>query len=363
MPPSSPGPEGIRPFARASAAREGLELAARVGERLAADAGATASFLAGSLAEGLGNRTSDVDVYLTGPTLTRRRRQLSVGGIRLDAHYLPLGFLTGLVDRVLAAAPPGGPTALVADTDLALTARLRTARVLTGADVIHPLQDRVRQDSARLRRLAIASCLDLAYAEFEDFVGAQDSGDLDAATMLARGALIMAGKAVAAACDELYAGRKWVWRQLGRSAPAGFPLPEFAGLLRRDPVGDFGDLLTMTQTCLAAAATLGWQGISLDRWPRWLPGAGEYRRIRLLWPRQCEGGVLLAEPAVRRVRLSQDAALVWGLCQGVSADGLAAEVAGIQAATDGYKQLDGERCRRLGERLIAAGLVTDGGRG
>jgi hypothetical protein len=363
MPPSSPGPDGARPPGRASAVREGLELAARVGARLAADEGASASFLAGSLAEGLGNHTSDIDLYLTGPDLTRRRRQLSAGGIRLDTHYLPLGFLTGLVAEVLAAAPADGPADPVADADLALAARLRTARVLTGADIVRPLQDRLREGSARLRKLTIAACLDLAYAELEDFAGAQDSGDLDAATMLARNALVMAGKAVAAACGELYAGRKWVWRQLDRSAPPGFPLSDFAGLLRRDPAGDFGDLLTLTQTCLAAAATLGWHGICLAHWPRWQPGAGGYRRAARLWPRQCEGGILLAEPAVRRVRLSQDAALVWGLCQGVSGDVLASEVAGIRAAAGGYRQLGGERCRRLGERLIAAGLVTDGAHG
>jgi hypothetical protein len=363
MLPSSPGPEATRPLARSSTPPGGLELVERVSERLAADSGASASFLAGSLAEGLGNRTSDIDVYLTGPDLARRRRQLSVDGIRLDAHYLPLGFLSDLVHRVLATTPPDQPLAPVPEADLALAVRLRTARVLTGADVIRPLQDRVRQGAAQLRRLTIAECLDLAYAELEDFAGAQDSGDLDAATMLARSALLMAGKAVAAACDELYGGRKWVWQQLGRSAPPGFPLPEFAGLLRQDPLGDFSGQLAMTQTCLAAAATLGWQGISLDCWPRWLPGEGEYHRIGRLWPRQCEGGILLAEPAVRRVRLSQDAALVWGLCQGVSVDALVAEVAGIQAVTSGYQQLDDERCRRLGERLIAAGLLTGGGRG
>lgn len=360
---SSPGPDATRPLARPGTPLGELELIERVAERLAADSGASASFMAGSLAEGLGNRTSDIDVYLTGPDLARRRRQLSVGGIRLDAHYLPLSFLSDVVHRVLAATPPDGPSVPVVGADLALTVRLRTARVFTGADVIRPLQDGIRQGEAQLRRLAIAECLDLAYAELEDFAGAQDSGDLDAATMLARSTLIMAGKAVAAACDELYGGRKWVWQQLGRSAPAGFPLPEFARLLRQDLLGDFRELLAMTQTCLAAAATLGWQGISLDCWPRWLPGEGEYRRTGRLWPRQCEDGVLLAEPAVRRVRLSQDAALVWGLCQGVSADGLVAEVTGIRAVTGGYQQLDGERCRRLGERLVAAGLVKDGGRG
>lgn len=353
---------------RVEARVERLALAREIARRLATPPEVHASFLAGSVTEGFGNLTSDIDVYLVGPELAAERRQLGLGAIRVDVHRLPADWLAAMVEQVLGARLPSDGSVLpVADRDLALAARLATAEVLTGADRLAPVRERIHRGRERLRRLLVFKWLSTAHADLEDLHGLRAGGEQDAATMVARSALVAAGKAVAAAGGELYAGQKWVWAQLRRTTPDGFPLADFEFLLRRDPLAaatpSLADLEDFTQTCLAAAATLGWQS-SLARqgpvWPAWRGGSGPLRRAPGFHPRAYDDAVVVTRPAARRVRLRADVALVWGLCNGVEEGDVVAGAAALRGSAPAYEDLSTDRCREVLARLVESRLVTAG---
>jgi hypothetical protein len=322
--------------------------------QLAEESGVEAAFLAGSLTAGLGNETSDVDIYLVGPALSARRRQLAVDRTRMDVLYVPHGDLAALVDRLAGSvfevtAPP------VPDRDVALGVRLCGAEVVSGAEVLAPLRDRLAASAGVLRRLAIDRWLTAAHFEFEDFTGLRP-GDADAALMVGRAMLVSAGKAVAACGGDLYMGHKWVWRQLDRSGPAGFPLSHFTATVRADlDEPGVSRLVAFTQTCLIAAATLGWQDIGLAQWPRWRTADGPLRRAPGFLPRAYTDCVVLTSPGDRRVQLRHEVALVWGLSDGVAEQEVVA--AAQRLRTGVYEELTPQRCHEIIGSLIDAGLM------
>lgn len=328
-----------------------LDLAAAVADRLAGQqSGVTAAFLAGGLTAGLGNETSDVDIYLTGPEVSAARRQLAVERTRFDVHLLSLKDIEDTLGRLAGAeSSVGGPGA--ADADVAFAEMLHGAQVVLGEDVLRPLRDRLVADPGWLARLTISRWLTAAHFRFEDFSGLRASGDADAALMVGRSLLVAAGKAVAAALGDRHPGEKWLWRQLSRSAPDNFPLSRFTGLLRAD-LGPSGvdELVAFAQTCLAAGA-LSWHGADLGRWPRWSAGTGPLRRVPGFLPRAFADGAVLTRPAERRVQLTTEATLVWALCDGVTESEL------IDDATAMWPSLTPQRCRELIATLTGGGLV------
>jgi hypothetical protein len=165
-----------------------------------------------------------------------------------------------------------------------------------------------------------------------------------------------------AGCDDLYAGRKWLWRQLARSAPESFPVQQFNAMMRVALCeGQEADVIAevrhFAQTCLIAAATLGWHGVPLHRWPRWSRGEDGLMRSDLVSVRAYTDAVLVAFPDGRRVRLGHDVALVWGLCDGITPERVAGEAGRLAGAEDAYAGLTAERSQAILSRLIGAGLV------
>ncbi|WP_147437858.1 hypothetical protein [Streptomyces radicis] len=339
-------------------------LARRLGLRLADTAAARVAFLAGSVVEGLGNATSDVDVYLAGPGWAPERRQLAVDTVRVDVHRLPDDALAAATERVLSTRPlSDGSVPPVAERDLVLVTRLATAELLVGEEAVSTVRHRLREGRSRLRRQVLFAWLTDAHAQHEDFTGLVLEGAMDPALTVGRGTLIAAGKAVAAAGDDLYLGRKWAWHQLERSAPARFPRQVFTHLLRADLLGgapgsSLDDLGNFTQTCLAAVSTLGWQHVTLEAWPTWLRGNGPLSRAPGFHPRAFDDGVVLTRPGARRVRLSPEAALVWALCNGSSADAVVALAGELARTAAVYAGCTEERCRGIIASLEEAELVV-----
>ncbi|WP_405943540.1 hypothetical protein OHA44_04100 [Streptomyces sp. NBC_00144] len=384
-PPGRSGDPGEHPL---------LPLARRVARQLAAPATVGSSFIAGSVTAGLGNHTSDIDVYLVGTGLAPARRQLVLDRSRFDVQELSVADLDAAVGRVAGAAFPGDGSTVVAQRDLDLAVRLWSGEVITDDGALAPLRDRLRAAPLPLRRALITHWLTAVHYELEDVAGLVANGDLDAGLMAARTALLLAGKAVAAACGDFYTGRKWVWHQLRRAAPSGFPYEGFRHLLRYDPLADgtgagggsgtpaggLPSLAGFTQGCLSAVATLGWHGIPLEHWPCW-PGAsdrpgesdrsepgstapvgsqqvpGLLRRAPGFSPRAHSGGVVLALPALRRVRLNPDVALVWALCDGAPPSTVTGRAQKLREAHPAYAGLTPDRCAVIIERLVAARLV------
>lgn len=343
-----------------------LAVARKLGDQLARTPEVQASFLAGSVVEGFCNATSDIDIYLVGPDLTLERQQLAVDVIRVDVHRLPNAVIDGAVDRVLSAKLLIGSAPVpIADRDLALVAGLWTAEVFTGEELISVLRDRLHAGRERVRRQVMFRWMTAAHADLEDFTGLVAEGDLDAAMMVGRSALIAAGKALVAAGGDLYGGQKWVWRQLERSAPPQFPHETFERLLRSDLVTAGGgeslsDLAGFTQTCLAVAATLGWENVPLQHWPSWCRASGSLSRTSGFYPRAFDGAVVLTKPPVRRVRLRPEAALIWGLCNGSTEEAVTAHVQELREYAVAYERCNAQRCHDIIALLMGAKLVSRG---
>ncbi|MEU7615283.1 hypothetical protein AB0M91_04025 [Micromonospora rifamycinica] len=345
-------------------ASERLALAREVAARLAARPGVTTVFLTGGMTVGLGNRTSDVDVYLVGPDVEAGREQVFAGPVRIDVHRLSTRALQAAVRRVVGATLRSDDGAdVVGERDVTTALRLHLGEVVRdgGADA---LRETLGAHEATLRRLLITRWLDLAHYGQEDLAGLVDApDDGDSAVMTARLLLRTAGKALAAACGDLFPGEKWVWRQLDRSAPAGFPHDHFRHLLRADPLAAgpdavrLADLRRFAQTCLAATATLGWHGVPLAHQPRWRGGDGPLRRLPELSVRAYRDGVVLTSPESRRVRLSHEAALVWALCDGVDESTVRHDVERLRPVHDAARRLAPERVPVLAAELRAARLI------
>jgi hypothetical protein len=344
------------------AGTELLDLGRVVATQLAASEGAAAAFLAGSIVAGLGSGTSDVDVYLVGTGLRESRRQLRIGGVRVDVHTLATDTLTGLVERVLPEhqAPFRGH---VADADLTMAVRLLTAEVVTDTGCLTTLKERLAACPLPLRRMVISSWARTAYSAVEDVAGLLDSADpldLDAAIMAGRRALLAVGKALAASCGDLYYGEIWVWRQLARSAPAAFPLAEFRRLMHNGALetGGLAELVCFAQTCLSAATTLGGWDVPLEHWPSWTDEGGPLRRATFFLPYPSDAATLIAGPGALGFRVPAEALLIWGLCNGVSADQVVGRATVLRAFAEPLKDVSDQQCRAIVRELADAALIV-----
>lgn len=347
----------------AVSAPQRLALARQVALRLAEAPEVTAVFLTGSLTVGLGNQTSDVDLYVLGPDITPVRQQVFADAVRIDVHRGTTGDLAATVQRVVTATIRSDDgAAVVADRDVITALRLHCGQIVVDGG-LDALRQRLREHDDTLRRLLLTRWLNAAHYGQEDLAGLLDTtADADAATMGARLLLRTAGKALAVACGDLFPGEKWVWRQLDRSAPAGFPHAQFRHLLRADPLtGGDGPTLTdiqrFAQTCLVAAATLGWHGVPMTHWPRWQDDGGPLRRLPGLSVRAYQDAVVVTSTDSRRVRLSHETALVWALCDGVGAQTVGHDVERLRHTHPAYRDLDRVRAGELVERLTGARLI------
>ncbi|MDT0541930.1 MULTISPECIES: hypothetical protein [Streptomyces] len=359
---------------QAASARDRVRLGRSVAARLAATVNADAAFLAGSSVVGLSSATSDIDIYLVRSSAREERRQMFADTVRVDVQHLSPDTLESLVDRVLGTGLRSDHTGeTLSEREVALAVRLWTGDIVTDSGTLAALRQRLAEQPLRLSRLVMNSWILTAFFAAEDCLGlrASDSPvDLDPAALVGRRALVCAGKALAAACGELYFGEKWVWRQLARGGPEGFPFAEFQRLLREDPLAadpqaGLTALMSFAQTCLIATATLGWQDVDVSRWPAWLEGSGPLRRAPGFFPRAYDDMVTLVQPGGRHFRLPPHTALVWGLCHGRAERAVTEAALELSKESPVFAGLTEQRCRSVITELRDAGLLTesDGPRG
>lgn len=174
------------------------------------------TYFAGSLTAGLGNATSDVDVFaLHRNDVEEHATQHDVGGTRIDVEHRSASWLSGLVQRAVeqeySLASPG----LAYKSDLLDDiSRFFYSSSLQDSVTYEAETQKLRKHESRLRRLLTAHWVLRMVAVHEDCEGALDSKDYPTAALMSIDFLQSALKAASAATGNLYYGRKWVFDQV-----------------------------------------------------------------------------------------------------------------------------------------------------
>lgn len=194
------------------------------------------AYLGGSLAVGLGNASSDVDLYVV----------LAEEGAGRPPHLLherggtPVHVEMVKPDRVRALAAIGSSytTTGLDRGQLTLDTRELThlVRLLTGWRLVCTPEWAATLTGLRrevVRQVIIARRANMFGAFAEDVAGALTSGDLYTAALASAMAVECAAEAALAAADDLYEGPKFLFRRLSRTTVTRSWAPVLWGLLNQ----------------------------------------------------------------------------------------------------------------------------------
>ncbi|MEU3608349.1 hypothetical protein AB0E83_23315 [Streptomyces sp. NPDC035033] len=352
------------------AVEEKLAAARKLGRALAADAGTDIDsvYIGGSLTAGLGNATSDADLFvLLGPGVPvgDEATQYTVDGHRVDVERCSLpeveervAGLTGFElhrENLMALHKVPGP--------LDFVLRLNSSETVVGSERLTALRTRVTEALPALRRTAVNHSAVAINSHLEDFVGAAAEGDLDTAAFAAQSLVAHAGKAVAAAAGDLYFSNKWVYKQLARTPVEGFPLDLFAhyqrGSWTEGGQAAAEELILFVQTCVTVAQLLGDADAPIGAWPGWRPSAAEdglWRSTGFNVLRTGEG-ILLHWELGRQLLLKEVPAYLWALCDGRSADAVVDAVEHLGESVPALKGMTRSRIESVLGALRNKGLI------
>ncbi|MFF9018216.1 nucleotidyltransferase domain-containing protein [Streptomyces sp. NPDC014870] len=350
-----------------------MDAARRLGRALveSSDSSVDSVYLAGSLTAGLGNPTSDADLFvLLSPGAQAGAddvTQYSVDGHRVDVERYALADVEAQVERIVTfELRRDGLTELHKLADpLDFVLRLLTSETVVASPALSRLQERVAASLANVRRTAINYAAIGVNGHLEDFLGAAAEGDLDTAAFAGQELVAHAGKAVTGASGDLYFSNKWVYKQLARTPVDGFPVEAFTsyqrGLWTAGGVEEAEALVRFVQTCVCVSQLLGGAGVPLGAWPSWTP---ETSRTEGLWRHPAYNvltsgdGVLLHWELHRQLLLKEPAAYVWALCDGRTQDDVIAGVRQLATHVPSLATLDAGRIGSLLASLREKSLVA-----
>jgi hypothetical protein len=170
------------------------------------------AIIGGSLAVGLGNTTSDVNVYVI--SLPPARPVFDHNGIQVTVAALDPAAVRATVE----------PLAAVDAAQLAMIVQLMYGHRLHASSEWAAVVDRL--DAGAARKLAMAHHAAEFAALTADCFGALRSGDWFTAVTVSRLALLASAEATLASAGDLYNGPKHLFRRLARTAiTAGWCFP------------------------------------------------------------------------------------------------------------------------------------------
>jgi hypothetical protein len=324
------------------------------------------SYLAGSITAGLGNPTSDADVFVLydgdrapGGDL----QQFSVDGHRVDVEWYPVARLEGHLDSVLGwRIGPDNLAELWKFADrLDFLARFATSRAVQSSSRLDGAYQRIEADGARLRQTTINYWALAVNSDLEDFHGACLQQDLGTATYAGQVLLTSAGKAVTTAAGDRYFNRKWVYRQIERTLTGGFPTGRFAQFQRGDWTAGGLDaareLLEFAQTCVAASQLLSGADCGPEHWPTWDFGTEGLYRNTAYNVLHLGDRVLLHRELHRQVTLKPEVAFVWALCQGSTPNTIVARIRALAETVPALAAMNETRINGILDALVRRGLA------
>src|SRR5258706_1112001 len=238
--------------------KELLELIAAGSEA----AGIECVFLGGSIAEGLGNPRSDVDVYLIVDSVEpfkadeAKFKSLMLG----DRIVAPMFFSSASVADVYRRAAAGGVLSAV---EIDLLHRIRTGIPLAHEETFEAL--RLRLPQKEFARFLVRSGEAMLSNIFADVAGTLEAGDLPTCAFNSRALIDCAMDTYLSMHGETLAREKWRYRKIERTLGLQDPLARsYLGLVScvrfddADATYDYVDkclqLFQQIETCLVAHA-------------------------------------------------------------------------------------------------------------
>lgn len=186
-------------------------------DRFGAPDGVELAYLGGSLAVGLGNDLSDLDLFVVGTNLgdqdqvyEQDGQQVQVIPLRADKVRQLVQLGTEFRERKHYRSPLSGDLKTLMNL-----VRLATGRVLLASPEWTRELNRINRDSLRQSYATVFANQFAGYAE--DACGALRSGDLLTALTASALAVENAGEATLAVAGDLYFGPKFLYRRLART--------------------------------------------------------------------------------------------------------------------------------------------------
>ncbi|MER6769711.1 hypothetical protein ABT389_08120 [Streptomyces bacillaris] len=330
--------------------------------------GIDSAYIAGSITAGLGNATSDADVfvlYAADHLPAATTQQFTLDGHRVDVEWYSRDELDDALRTILDwQLRPDNISELWGFADrLDLLARFATSQPVLSSEHLGRAYAALEAGWPRLRQALINYWAIAVNSDLEDFHGACAEGDLGTATYVGQVLLTSATKAVTTAADDRYFGRKWVYKQVNRSLSAGYPTERFGYFQRgdwaREGVAGANDLLEFVQTSVTASQLMAGEGVSPAMWPTWQFGdEGLFRDVSY---NVLHAGdrVLLHKELHRQVTLKREVAFVWGLCQGVAPDTVVKRIEALSEVVPTLRTMTEQRTLSVIDALIKSGLLHE----
>jgi hypothetical protein len=303
--------------------RLGAEVAADYGHR----PGVLGTYLAGSLAAGLGTPGSDIDVMVVVEELDTvpanevvLPEQLRRSDCRIDVEYISaarIGALRSLGDPFDLSMRNPRPWWLAVGLDDGI--RMLTSRDVVPAECVVAARTHLVRNQAEVRRRVIAYQSIQYSMALEDLWGFLADEEWETALDLCLSCVAASLAAIAAAAGQLYLGRKWLWRKLKRTGVddatwaacrALFEPADVAGPQAADTVIA---RLNVAQSILARAVLAGWSTDEPAASPPFSLSGQAFAVGRNPWltPTRTVDGPVLFDIGGKATRLSPEGMLLW----------------------------------------------------
>ena len=191
-------------------------------------------YIGGSLTAGLGNSTSDIDLFViveAAPDLRERVKQYVAYGKRVDVETFTIEEANSMLDlienfEVLPDQLVKLDSSLKEPMDW--YTRLVTSIPLGQADAVNNLKARAFEILPKAQHLLVSYWALYSDGYLEDFNGAIDpNSNPGTACMAAQQMVALAGKSLLAARGDVYYPPKWVYSQIDRTLKDHFAVKDF----------------------------------------------------------------------------------------------------------------------------------------
>ena len=326
------------------------------------------AYLSGSVAVGLGNSTSDVDVFVVvrdEATHDLPVRQVVRNGLRFDIEFCDVRTILATARSVTdwRAAKSDLSALRMSRIDLDFALRLFYGADIIASESLSLCRAQLDAYSGSVRRLVLSWWSLRAAMYFEDFDGACQEGDADLAGVTGRALIHAAGKALAAAAGDLYVGEKWVYKQLARSMSQDFPIERFRSYMNAAWTDKFNrgqlELAWFAQNCVIASLAMGWFEPRVQYWPTWNPLQNSVRYARGLMPIRLTDAVLLNGERKIQYLVDPATAMLWGLAHGQDEVTYVKSAIQCSLLSPGYSGISEDYCLRVRQELLAREMLVD----